>query len=457
MSKDYFWNSCLERLEMALPEGEFNAYFRLVRPTFKNDILHLNAPNPYFVEELKLNYLDKITEVASAVHGKPVRVVIGTTTGNSSIRSKNGKAGKISNRKSGNGNATGNNKLPYGFSPLNPEFTFDQHIEGGSNTLARRIARAVSEDPGVQNYNPFFIYGKVGVGKTHLMQAAGHAIKELNPDAKVGFARSQNYINQLVMSFKRKDHEHTERFKEAYRNLDVLLFDDIHMFSGAFASQAEFLHTFNVLTENKKQIIITSDRFFKNLDEMTDRLISRLGQGISIMVKPPEFEVRIAILESKAEQQGIQLKKTVSHFLADKIQSSVREMEGALNTIIAVHNFKGLPITIEMVKDELADLFTYNARPVNIVEIKKTIANFYEIRIEDLDSKSRKAKHVKPRQIAMLLCRELTDDSLPKIGKAFGGRNHATVMHACNKVKKNIETDFNVANEFKTLFNILSP
>ena len=454
MPESSLWNLCLHRLEGELPEQNVNTWLRPLKAEHDNSTLRLYAPNRFACEKVKTTYKKLIAETANSVIGSPIQVEINVVNGNNRSLDAvaNSQTGKAVSRTA----KDKRHKLPFGFGQLNPDYTLERHVMGESNKLARMLAAAISENPGERTLNPFFIYGEVGVGKTHLMHATGHRILELNPSAKVGYVQASSFVQHLVTLFKKKDNDLIESFKEAYRSLDTLLIDDVHLFAGASASQQEFLHTFNALLEGQKQIIITSDRFFKELNEVEDRLKSRIGQGMTIAIKPPELETRIAILESKAELRGIELGRDVSYFMAEKIRSNVRELEGALNRLVADHRFLGHEITIELAQKVLSDLITYNEKPPEISFIQTTVANYYDIRVEGILSKSRKKEVTLPRHIAMTLARELTNESLPNIGKSFGNRNHATIIHACKVINGLVESSPKIANEYGVLKKMLS-
>ena len=454
MPHSSIWTNCLTRLESVLSEQEINTWLRPLDSEYEAGVLHLHTPNRYALSIIDDKYRDLITTTASSLNGTQIRVELhvsnnrrGRNVAEPGHFPNNDK--RVQNRKQ---------KSPtFGFAQLNNEFTLANHVMGESNRLARMIIENIGDTPGLRDYNPLFLYGEVGIGKTHLMQAAGHRMLEGNPNAKIGFVHATSFVQQLVNLFKAKENDRIEQFKQTYRSLDALLIDDVHMFAGANASQQEFLQTFNSLLDGDKQIIITSDRFFKELTDVEDRLKSRFGQGVTIRVNPPEFETRMAILAQKAEKRGVVIDEDVLHFLASKIQSNVRELEGALNRLIADHRFLGLPITIDLVKRALADLIAFNEKPLDIGKIQKDVANYYGIRVEALVSSSRKKEITLARHMAMVLARELTTLSLPEIGKAFNNRNHATVIHACKSIAKQVEQSSRIANEYEVLKNMLAP
>jgi len=442
------WKSVLEQLEQEVSEKDHHAWLRTLSVGSQNGVLVLWAPNAYVKSSVESRWLERIRELACAYHGDRIDVKIAmesmgvktpVSDGTDSVGLPRGKRGQR------------NGKLEHGFSRLNPEFTFEQHIVGESNKLARFAVEAASRDPGHRDYNPLFIYGSVGIGKTHLMQAAGHALKAKDPNAKVGYVNAQNFVQHIINTMLKRNNEVAERMKSAYRELDALLIDDIHLFSGKESSQAEFLQTFNLLLEGGKQIIITSDKFAKEIDQVEDRIKSRLSQGLTVRILTPELETRIAILEIKAKIRGIHLKPEVSRYLAENIVDSVRELEGALNKLSASHRLTGKEISIAFVNEQLLDLLEFNKRPITIESIQTTVSHFYGIRLKDMLSSNRRADLVLPRQVAMSLAREFTSKSLPDIGRAFGGKNHATVIYAKRKVDERLLKDKRFKDEYSNL------
>lgn len=335
---------------------------------------------------------------------------------------------------------------------LNPEFTFDNHVEGKSNQVARAAARQVGENPGGA-YNPLFIYGGVGLGKTHLMQAAGNLILARRADANIAYVHSERFVADMVKALQ---HNAINDFKRLYRGLDALLIDDIQFFVGKERSQEEFFHTFNALVEAGRQVIITADRFPRELTGVEERLISRFGSGLTVSIEPPELETRVAILINKAKQEGVDLPEDVAFFVAKRVRSNVRELEGALRRVLASAFFTGRQVNIELANDSLKDLLSFQERLVTINNIQKTVAEYFKIRIADLHAKSRSRQVARPRQIAMALAKELTDHSLPEIGEAFGGRDHTTVLHACRKIGDLATNDPRVHEDYNNLLRILT-
>lgn len=332
------------------------------------------------------------------------------------------------------------------------KYTFDNFVEGKSNQLARAAASQVADNPG-SAYNPLFIYGGTGLGKTHLLHAVGNGILLNKPDAKIAYMHSERFVQDMVRALQNNA---MEKFKQYYRSVDALLIDDIQFFAGKERTQEEFFHTFNALLEGNQQIILTSDRYPKEIDGVEDRLKSRFGWGLTIAIEPPELETRVAILKRKAEESNIILADEVAFFIAKRLRSNVRELEGALNRVIANANFTGRAITIDFVREALRDLLALQDKLVTIDNIQRTVAEYYKIKVSDLLSKRRNRSVARPRQIAMALSKELTNHSLPEIGDAFGGRDHTTVLHACRKVKSLREESHDIKQDYSNLIRTLS-
>jgi len=335
---------------------------------------------------------------------------------------------------------------------LNRAFTFSSFVQGKSNQLALAAAKQVAENPG-SSYNPLFLYGGVGLGKTHLMHAVGAALIEKNPNAKVVYLHSERFVADMVKALQLNA---INEFKRFYRSVDALLIDDIQFFAGKERSQEEFFHTFNALLESGQQMILTCDRYPKEIVGLEDRLKSRFGWGLTVAVEPPELETRVAILMKKAQQSKINLPHEVAFFIAKKLRSNVRELEGALNRVIANANFTGRPISIDFVKEALRDLLALQDKLVTIDNIQRTVAEYYRIRVSDLLSKRRSRSIARPRQVAMALSKELTNHSLPEIGDAFGGRDHTTVLHACRKIKSLRDESHEIKEDYQNLIRTLS-
>ena len=337
-------------------------------------------------------------------------------------------------------------------SNLNSAFTFDSFVEGKSNQLALAAAQQVAENPG-GSYNPLFIYGGVGLGKTHLMHAVGNALRMRKPDAKIVYLHSERFVADMVKALQLKA---IDEFKQFYRSVDALLIDDIQFFAGKERSQEEFFHTYNALLERGQQMILTCDRYPKEINGVEERLKSRFGWGLTVAVEPPELETRVAILINKAEQAGIELSRDAAFFIAQRIRSNVRELEGALKRVMAHAQFSGRVIDIDLIRESLKDLLALQDKLVTIDNIQRVVADYYKLKMSDLLSKRRSRSVARPRQIAMALAKDLTNYSLPEIGESFGGRDHTTVLHACRKVKELEATDRDVERDLKNLYRTLS-
>lgn len=442
------WDKCLQRLEGELSSQQFNTWIRPLQPVHESEGLRLLAPNRFVMEWVRDRFLARIGELV-AEHGNIAEPKVTIEVGSQIRRASDleGGAPRVS------ASATTNSKRPPStLGRLNPDFTFDMHVEGKSNQVARAAAQQVGENPGGA-YNPLFLYGGVGLGKTHLMQAAGNLMLQRNPDANIAYVHSERFVADMVKALQ---HNAINEFKRVYRGLDALLIDDIQFFVGKERSQEEFFHTFNALVEAGRQVIITSDRFPRELTGVEERLISRFGSGLTVSIEPPELETRVAILINKAKQEGIELTEDVAFFIAKRVRSNVRELEGALRRVLASAFFTGRAVDIDLVNDSLKDLLSFQERLVTINNIQKTVAEYFKIRIADLHAKSRSRQVARPRQIAMALAKELTDHSLPEIGEAFGGRDHTTVLHACRKIEELTSQDARVHEDYNNLMRILT-
>jgi chromosomal replication initiator protein len=331
-------------------------------------------------------------------------------------------------------------------------YTFSSFVEGKSNQLALAASQQVVESPG-DAYNPLFLYGGVGLGKTHLMHAVGNALRQRKPDAKIVYLHSERFVADMVKALQLNA---INDFKRFYRSVDALLIDDIQFFANKDRSQEEFFHTFNALLEGGQQMILTCDRYPKEIDGVEERLKSRFGWGLTVAVEPPELETRVAILMKKAEQAGINISHEAAFFIAQRIRSNVRELEGALKRVIASANFTGRPFDIDLIKESLKDLLALQDKQVSLDNIKRTAADYYKIKVADLLSKRRNRSVARPRQVAMALSKELTNHSLPEIGDAFGGRDHTTVLHACRKITELRETTSDIGEDYKNLLRLLT-
>ena len=330
---------------------------------------------------------------------------------------------------------------------------FDNFVEGKSNQLARAVAQKVADNPGEQTANPLFLYGGTGLGKTHLLHAIGNGIIANNPEARVVYIHSERFVQQVVAYI--RDNK-MEEFKKFYRSLDALLVDDIQFFSDKEKTQEEFFHIFNTLFERGRQIILTSDRYPREIEKIEERLKSRFGWGLTTAIEPPDLETRVAILMKKAEENNVDLPHDVAFFIGQKLRTNVRELEGALNRVKAMQEFKGEPITIDFVRETLKDMLALQDKLVTVDNIQKVVAEYYRIKVSDLKSKNRSRSVARPRQVAMALAKELTNRSLPEIGKSFGDRDHTTVLHACRKVVELRESELDIQEDWANLIRILS-
>ena len=440
------WNRCIRDLQAELPEQQFNTWIRPLQAVEDEGRLKLLAPNRFVVDWLQQHYVQRILEIIDGSGGNTELVVEVGSRQPAVPPETPAAAHGLSWRSSGEA-------APAAIaSRLNPAFTFQSFVEGKSNQLARAAAFQVGENPGT-SYNPLFIYGGVGLGKTHLMHAVGAAMLARNPKARVAYVHSERFVGDMVRGLQ---HNKISEFKRSYRSLDALLIDDIQFFAGKERSQEEFFHTFNALLEGQRQIVLTCDRYPKEVVGLEERLKSRFGWGLTVAIEPPELETSVAILMSKAEADGVDLPEQVAFFIAKRIRSNVRELEGALRRVIANSKFTGRPINLEFAKEALRDLLALQERLVSIENIQKTVADYFKIRIGDLLSKKRSRSIARPRQVAMALSKELTNHSLPEIGDAFGGRDHTTVLHACRRIASLRETEKRVDEDYLNLLRTLT-
>ena len=448
MATPSLWKKCLVQLEEELSAQQFNTWIRPLHAVEEHSGLRLFAPNRFVHDWVKERFYERICVLATQHNGVACGVTIevgGISPCAAPPAALRPAVGTIAA-------AALRTNTPSFIGNLSPDFTFETHIEGKSNQLARAAARQVGENPGGA-YNPLFIYGGVGLGKTHLMQAAGNLMLARNPGAKIAYVHSERFVVDMVRALQ---HNAINSFKKYYRSLDALLIDDIQFFSGKERSQEEFFHTFNTLLEGQRQLIITADRFPKELGGVEERLRSRFGSGLTTSIEPPELETRVAILINKSQLLGVALPDDVAFFIARCVQSNVRELEGALRRVIASASFMGRQIDVDLAGDTLKDLLAFRERLVTINNIQKTVAEYYKIRVSDLHSKSRTRHLARPRQLAMALSKELTNQSLPGIGDAFGGRDHTTVIHACRKIAELVKSDARVREDYSNLMRTLS-
>jgi chromosomal replication initiator protein len=444
------WRRCLERLEGEFGAEDIHTYLKPLQPAESDDGLRLLAPNAYTLERIEHEFLPRIRAILNhlAARPVPVRLEVGTLS-----------ARRVSAPKAAPARNGAPTVAPAEVAPppefdgnLDPNYTFDSFVEGKSNQLGKAAAIQVATNPG-RAYNPLLLYGGTGLGKTHLMHAAGNLIRENNPRTKVMYLRSEQFVSAMIDALRNKN---MDEFKRRFREVDALLIDDIQFFAGKNTTQEEFFHTFNALFEGKQQIILTCDRYPKEVDNLEPRLKSRLGWGLSVAIEPPDFETRAAILLSKAQSKGMNLPEEVALLIAKRMRSNVRDLEGALNTLAARGNFLGRAITLEFAQETLRDLLTVHAQAITVPNIQKTVADFYQLRLQDLLSKRRSRSLARPRQVAMALSKELTEHSLPEIGEAFGGRDHTTVLHACRTIRDLTETDGKLRQDYEKLVRILT-
>lgn len=449
------WDKCLNCLQDEFPPEQFNTWIRPLQAEVIDHKLVLFAPNRFVRDWIFERFLARITALVNQFSGaeSPAIVLeIGSkrdeTKTNPVTKQQMGSTTQIRPRSK----SITEPELPHHQSNINLNHTFDNFVEGKSNQLAKAASIQVAENPAVA-YNPLFLYGGVGLGKTHLLHAIGNNIMINNPNAKVLYLHSERFVADMVKALQTNA---MNEFKRYYRTVDALLIDDIQFFAGKDRSQEEFFHTFNALLEGQQQVILTCDRYPKEINGVEERLKSRFGWGLTVAVEPPELETRVAILMSKAELAQINLPYEVAFFVAKRIRSNVRELEGALKRIIANAHFTGKPITLDFVKDALRDLLALQDKLITIENIQKTVAEYYKVKVADLLSKRRSRSVARPRQMAMALAKELTNHSLPEIGDAFGGRDHTTVLHACRKINELKQANQDVEEDYTNLLRILT-
>jgi len=432
------WQQCLGRLVEEVEPDQFDTYLKPLQVRMEEGTVALMAPNIYVEEQVRDVYLARIRGLVSQLSGLDENVDIvlsvgGHEPGQPLRADGSGRAAKPSHN-------------------LNSEFNFDTFVEGKSNELAKAAAQQVAGNPGI-SYNPLLLYGGVGLGKTHLMQAVGNEILMRNPEANVVYLHSQRFVQDMVKALQQGT---MQDFMQYYRSVDALLIDDIQFFAKKLRSQEEFFHVFNALLERDHQMVLTCDRYPREIDGLEERLKSRFVWGLTVEVEPPELETRVAILMKKAEAEQVNLDPAVAFFIAERIRSNVRELEGALRRVIANARFTGRHISVDQVKRALRDLFAIQDRQVSIDNIQRTVAEYYNIKLSDLLSKRRNRAVARPRQVAMALSKELTNHSLPEIGDAFGGRDHTTVLHACRKIAELRDSSADLAEDHKNLSRLLS-
>lgn len=470
------WDHCLETLRHELSVEQYNMWLKPLKSHFDGEVLHLYAANRFVLSWVKDEYHSLIINTLSQLYGADSPTLVLTEASNllpangnpqftaavtqddtvsgSKALSMHASLADFRKPMSVEGDTLPNSAIKADFhkSNIKPEYTFENFVEGKSNQLARAAAVQVAENPG-HSYNPLFLYGGTGLGKTHLIHAVGNGILANKPNAKIVYMHSERFVQDMVKALQNNA---IEEFKRFYRSVDALLIDDIQFFAKKERSQEEFFHTFNALLEGNQQIILTSDRYPKEIDGVEDRLKSRFGWGLTVVIEPPELETRVAILMRKALENRIELPNEVAFFMAKRLRSNVRELEGALNRVIANANFTGREITIDFVRDALRDLLALQDKLVTIDNIIKTVADYYKIKVSDILSKKRTRSVARPRQIAMSLSKELTNHSLPEIGNAFGGKDHTTVLHAVRKVLELRAESRDVMEDYKNLIRTLS-
>jgi chromosomal replication initiator protein len=433
------WNNCLSKLENEISSSEFNTWIRPLQAVEIDGQLKLLAPNRFVMDWVKERFFTKIEEFVNEFSNGSLDLVLEIGSKASVLPATKKTVKRTDTKKAGPSN-------------LNKAFTFDNFVEGKSNQLAKAASFQVSENIG-RAYNPLLIYGSSGLGKTHLMHAIGNAVLLRKPSLNIVYVHSEKFVQDMVKALQQNS---INVFKDYYRNLDVLLIDDIQFFAGKERSQEEFFHTFNTLLEKKFQVVLTSDKYPKEIANLAERLKSRFSSGLPVTIEPPDMETRAAILMKKAAMVNVDLHQDVALFIAKRIPSNVRDLEGALRRVIANSQFTGREITIDFTKEALHDLISMRDKLVDINNIQKTVAEYYKIRIADLSSKSRRQSVTRPRQIAMSLARELTSLSFPDIGDSFGGRDHTTVINACNRVNDLKEADSKIAEDYFNLLRTLS-
>jgi chromosomal replication initiator protein len=445
---DSFWDLCQERFRASLTQQQFSTWIKPLLFEDSGDEVRILAPNHFVMDWVREKFAEHIDTWAQEFYNRSVVVHYALTRKQHAPRipasppatAPAGAPAPPAPAASGNGMR------------LNPGFTFDNFVSGRANQLARAAALQIADNPGTA-YNPLFIYGGVGLGKTHLLQAIGNTVRLHNPDARINYIHANDYVDDVVKAYLNKQFDDLKR---RYMSLDLLLIDDIQFLAKKDRTQEEFFYVFNSLIDNKKQIVITCDTFPKEITGLDDRLKSRFAWGLTVAVEPPELEMRVAILLAKAQAENIKLDETVAFFIAKQVRSNVRELEGSLKRVIAFSRFHEKPIALDLVKEALRDLIASTSRIVSIENIQKTVADYYKIKVADMFSKKRTRNLARPRQMAMALAKELTNQSLPEIGESFGGRDHTTVIHACRKVAELRETEADFGRDYLVLLQTLT-
>jgi chromosomal replication initiator protein len=431
----HIWHDCSRLLETELTPQQYSAWIKPLKALDFDEstaTLTIGAPNRLKLDAIRAQFSEQIAQAASRVVQRPVAVVFAVENGAAiaSLRFPATVPAIEMPTLAGGLDTPPPSPEHFERARLNANLTFDTFVTGKANQLARAAAMQVAENPG-GSYNPLFLYGGVGLGKTHLIHAVGNNILARRPDAKVRYIHAEQYVSDVVRAYQRKAFDD---FKRYYHSLDLLLIDDIQFFAGKARTQEEFFYAFEALVAGRKQIIITSDTYPKELKDMEDRLVSRFASGLTVAIEPPELEMRVAILLKKAETEGVEMKEDVAFFIAKNLRSNVRELEGALRKVIAFSSFHGRVVTVEVAREALKDLLSASTGQVTVELIQKTVADYYKIKVADMYSKRRPSNIALPRQVAMYLAKELTQKSLPEIGELFGGRDHTTVLHAVRKI-----------------------
>lgn len=447
---EHFWQDCLDRFKQELSSQQFNTWIKPIQFETVKGSIRLIAPNRFVQQWIKEKFLGRIEQLAEEYFPSPILITLELHQ-SLSIDKHLVLTPEPQPELTKNSSALINTNKLNPNSRLNPVFTFENFVTGKANQLARAAALQVAENPG-KAYNPLFIYGGVGLGKTHLIQAIGNLVQERDNKARISYLHAERYVSDVVHAYR---HKSFDEFKRYYHSLDLLLIDDIQFFSGKNRTQEEFFYAFNALIESHKQVIITCDTVPKKISGMEDRLTSRFGWGLTVEVEPPELEMRVAILLKKAVAENINLNTEVAFFIAKQIRSNVRELEGGLKRVIAYALFTGNPITIDLAKEALKDILAVQNRQISLETIQKTVADYYKIKVADMFSKKRSRIVARPRQIAMMLAKELTQLSYPDIGEAFGGRNHSTVIHAVRTITELKTNDASMNRDFNFLLQML--
>ena len=445
---DSFWDLCQERFRANLTQQQFSTWIRPLVFDDANGDVRILAPNHFVMDWVREKFAEHIDMWAQEYYARPIAI---TYALGKKVSAPRPPVAAASAPDFVTPAATIAAPAQAGLR-INPGFNFDNFVSGRANQLARAAALQIANHPGVA-YNPLFVYGGVGLGKTHLLQAIGNTVRQANPDARISYIHANDYVDDVVKAYLNKQFDDLKR---RYMSLDLLLIDDIQFLAKKDRTQEEFFYVFNSLIENKKQIVITCDTFPKEISGLDDRLKSRFAWGLTVAVEPPELEMRVAILLAKAQAESTRLDENVAFFIAKQVRSNVRELEGALKRVIAFSRFHEKPITLELVKEALRDLIASTSRIVSIENIQKTVADFYKIKVSDMFSKKRTRNLARPRQIAMALAKELTNQSLPEIGESFGGRDHTTVIHACRKVAELRETEVDIGRDYLMLLQSLT-